>query len=184
MHKTGPIEEKEFLFELVSTQINVVEDKRSDNNAHKKKKAAGKHIYEQFVVRYEGTGRDVARLKEQWKRMKATAKKEVSDFECAQKTGGGKAPTPPSGLSELIKALLKHEFETLNNPFDDFMQTTPEVDADITSREDDNVCETNEIVTQPTTSYDSAESDNIAQEPTNRQVLHTLLKSKRKLWGH
>ena len=134
----------------------------------------------------QGTGRDVARLKEQWKGMKATAKKEVSDFERAQKkTGGGKAPTPPCGLSGLIKALLKHEFETFNNPFDDdFMQTTPEVDADITSREDDNVCETNEIVTQPTTSYASAESDNIAQEPTNRQVLHTLLKSKRKLWGH
>ncbi|KAI0218396.1 hypothetical protein LSAT2_029910 [Lamellibrachia satsuma] len=125
-------------------------------------------------------------LKEQWKRMKATAKKEVSDFERAQKkTGGGKAPTPPSGLSELIKALLKHEFETLNNSFDDdFMQTTPEVEAGITSREDDNARETNEIVTRPTTSYDSAETDNIAQEPTNRQVLHTLLKSKRKLWGH
>ena len=145
------VEEKEFLFELVSTQINVVEDKRSDNNAHKKKKAAWKHIYEQFEVRYEGTGRDVVRLNEQWKQMKATAKKEVSDFKRAQKkTGGGKA----------------------------------EVEADITSREDDNACETNEIVTQPTTSYDSAESDNIAQEPTNRQVLHTLLKFKRKLWGH
>ena len=48
------------------------------------------------MVPYEGTGRDVARLKEQWKRIKATAKKEVSDF-VQKKTGGGKAPTPPSG---------------------------------------------------------------------------------------
>ena len=79
VQKTGQLE-KEFLFELVSTQINVVKDKRRDNNAHKKQKAEWKHIYEQFVVRYEGTGHDVARLKEQWKQMKATAKKEVSDF--------------------------------------------------------------------------------------------------------
>ena len=29
--------EKGYMFELVSTQINVIEDKRSDTNAHKKK---------------------------------------------------------------------------------------------------------------------------------------------------
>ena len=134
------IGEKEYLFELVSTQINVIEDKRSDTNAHKKKRVAWKVIYEEFVVRYGGTGRDIARLKEQWKRMKATAKKEVSDFERAQKrTGGGKAPTPPSGLSEQIKALLKHEFETLSNPFDDDFVETNTAEKDMTPIEDYNL---------------------------------------------
>ena len=82
-------------------------------------------LKEQFVVRYSGTGRDIARLKEQWKRMKTTAKKELSDFERSQKkTVAGKVPISPSGLSEQIKALLKHEFETLSNPFDDdFIET-------------------------------------------------------------
>ena len=31
-------------------------------------------------MRYEGTCRDVARVKEQWKRIKATDKKEFSEF--------------------------------------------------------------------------------------------------------
>ena len=40
--------------------------------------------------------------------MKATAKKEISDLERAQKrTGGGKALIPPSGSIEQINALLK-----------------------------------------------------------------------------
>ena len=134
--------EKEYLFELVSTQINIIEDKKSDTNAHKKKRVAWKVIYDKFVVRYGGTGRDIARLKEQWKRIKSTAKKEVSDYERAQKrTGGGKAPIPPSGLSEQIKALLKHEFETLSNPFDDdFIEAnTAEPDKDMTTIEDYNL---------------------------------------------
>ena len=77
--------------------------------------------------------------------------------------GGGNASNPTNGLSELIKLQLKHEFETLNDPFvDDFMQTTPEVEADVTSIEDDNASERNELVTQLTTSYGSTESDNIA----------------------
>ena len=64
--------------------------------------------------------------------MKATAKKEVSDFERAQKRTG-------EAMHRYLLVILMHEFETLKNPLDnDFIETNI-LEKDMTTIEDYNL---------------------------------------------
>ena len=121
-------DEKELLFELVAEKVDILENKQNDANASRKKTAAWKEVYKKFIARFPD--RSLARLKEQWKRLKGVAKTEYSVFTRGQRgTGGGPPPLPPSELSSKIKDLLPREFTQLSNRYDD--------DADSQGNSDD-----------------------------------------------
>lgn len=72
-------EEKKMLLELCRQDITVVENKRLDADLSVLKNRAWTHIHRQFSAAF-GPERNVNRLKEQWRRMKAFARSEVSEY--------------------------------------------------------------------------------------------------------
>ncbi|XP_063421331.1 uncharacterized protein LOC134706374 [Mytilus trossulus] len=70
--------EKEYLLELCSQRVGVIEDKKSDLLTLSKKAAAWKFIHNKFCTRF-GRKRTPIRIKEQWKRMKIAARAELRD---------------------------------------------------------------------------------------------------------
>lgn len=76
--------EKEFLLECVDKFKVTVESKSNDVKIVKEKQAAWKGIEQMF--RENGYTRDMERIKQQWKRMKFAAKKNISNSEKEIKT--------------------------------------------------------------------------------------------------
>ncbi|CAC5393521.1 unnamed protein product [Mytilus coruscus] len=70
--------EKEYLLQLCSQRVGVIEDKKSDLLTLSKKAAAWKFIHNKFCARF-GRKRTPIRIKEQWKRMKIAARAELRD---------------------------------------------------------------------------------------------------------
>ena len=58
-------------------------------------------------------------LKQQWKRLKGGAKKEVATFRRESRMTGGPPPPSLSPLKVVIKDLCPREFIQIRNPFDD-----------------------------------------------------------------
>ena len=114
--------EKLTLFQLVSDKVHIIEDKKTDANAVKKKAAAWNEIYDKFVALNitGGSRRTVKQVKEKWKNLKGTSKTEISVYNKETKrTGDGPAREPPSEISHKIKDLIPNEFAQMINPFDD-----------------------------------------------------------------
>ena len=111
-------EEKSYLLELISEEINAIEDKRTDIDALKRKDMAWGSITKKFAVKYGN--KDKKRLKEQYQRLKLKAKEEFRNFDKHMKqTGGGPPGKTPGALSEIIHNLLPGEFINPINPFDE-----------------------------------------------------------------
>jgi hypothetical protein len=124
-------EEKELLCSLVADKISVVECKKIDVNSVKKKNQAWLEIHQMFSSSTTGSVRHVKELKEQWKRMKTSAKTEVSNsLKEIRQTGGGPPAAPVSDLTLKIKELIPREFSQLSNPFDDDMELNRPIDPD------------------------------------------------------
>ena len=123
-------EEKELLIELVSEKISVIENKKSDANATKRKNIVWRDIVQKFCSVSTGAIRDERELREQWKRLKAAAKNEVSNYKKELKrTGGGPEPKPPSDLTNKIKDLLPNDFEQTFNQYDDDFEELHDTDS-------------------------------------------------------
>ena len=111
-------EEKAHLLELVSSRIEIIEDKRVDADASKKKEEQWEEITKVFGAKY-GV-REKKKLKEQYQRLKLRAKAEYRDYQKSRKaTGGGPPPKPPGPLSEMLINLMPGEFVRPTNPFDE-----------------------------------------------------------------
>ena len=111
-------EQRELLLELIETRITVIEDKRIDGDANKKKGQAWKVILNEFSTRFPG--RNLTQLKDLWKRMKIAAKKEVSEHKrWSNGTGGGPPPPPLSDITIKIQELVPGEFIQMINEYDD-----------------------------------------------------------------
>ena len=90
---------------LIEPVVGIIEDKRSDGNAHKKKKEAWQKVIGGFIAIF-GT-RTLAQLKEAWKRLKISAKNDRSTFDREKRgTGGGPPPKEPSAISIQLLAEL------------------------------------------------------------------------------
>lgn len=72
-------EEKRMLLQLCRDDMTVIENKRLDSDLTSLKNRAWKHIHRRFSQTF-GPERNVNRLKEQWRRMKAFTRSEVSDY--------------------------------------------------------------------------------------------------------
>ena len=104
---------------LIEPVVGIIEDKRSGGNAHKKKKEAWQKVIDGFIAIF-GTTRTLAQLKEAWKRLKISAKKDWSRFDREKRgTGGGPPPKEPSAISIQLRDLIPREFMVLDNQFDD-----------------------------------------------------------------
>lgn len=91
-------EEKRMLLELCKRDVTVIENKRLDADLTALKNRAWKLIHVAFCRSF-GTERNVNRLKEQWRRMKAHTRAEVCDYQhrlntCGPEVADRKRPSP------------------------------------------------------------------------------------------
>ncbi|XP_040068604.1 uncharacterized protein LOC115317348 [Ixodes scapularis] len=114
--------EKLRLLDLILPYVAVIEDKSNDHevNVQKKKKRAWQVIDSNFRAESATKVRDLDRIKEQWRRMKLTAKKNWRDYSKElSRTGGGAPPKEPSAVDTAIKDALPHEFVRDTSAYDD-----------------------------------------------------------------
>ena len=88
--------------EIVKNHLAVIESKLTNNITNRKKNKVWQQITD--AVNAVGTvGRTVAEVKDKWKNLHSTAKKEFATFKReTKKTGSGPVPKPPSASSEKI----------------------------------------------------------------------------------
>jgi hypothetical protein len=122
-------EEKDMLINCINKRLSVIENKTTDTNNNARKLRAWKEIHEEFTAMFNNKDRNITRLKEQWRRMKQMAKKNVSKVKTyRQKTGGGPPLETENAVTELdwaISDMIPHEFEKDENIFD-FDNINPE----------------------------------------------------------
>jgi hypothetical protein len=115
-------EEKDMLINCINKRLSVIENKTTDTNNNARKLRAWKEIHEEFTAMFNNKDRNITRLKEQWRRMKQMAKKNVSKVKTyRQKTGGGPPLETENAVTELdwaISDMIPHEFEKDENIFD------------------------------------------------------------------
>ncbi|XP_046573127.1 uncharacterized protein LOC124281145 [Haliotis rubra] len=112
-------EHKLYILQCIEDNISIIEDKRCDANALKNKSTAWGRIKVSFQGRF-GINIDTDKLKQLWKRLKLTAKRELRNYEKElKKTGGGPPPKDVSNVSHRIISRIPREFEQLTNPYDD-----------------------------------------------------------------
>lgn len=72
-------EEKTALFSLIKSHASAIENKKIDAAASAMKTLAWQQVYRSFRGRFS-TERDITRMREQWRRMKAQARIEIYTF--------------------------------------------------------------------------------------------------------
>lgn len=72
-------EEKNALFSLIKIYVNAIENKKIDAAASAMKSQAWNQIYSAFRGRFSAA-RDITRIREQWRRMKAQARMEMYTY--------------------------------------------------------------------------------------------------------
>lgn len=72
-------EEKSALFSLIKHHVSAIENKKIDAAASAKKSVAWQKIYCAFRGQFSAD-RDITRIKEQWRRMKAQARMEMFSY--------------------------------------------------------------------------------------------------------
>jgi hypothetical protein len=83
-------EEKDMLINCINKRLPVIKNKTTDTNDNARKLGAWKEIHEEFTAMSNNKDRNITKLKEQWRRMKQMAKKNVFKVKTyIQKTGGG-----------------------------------------------------------------------------------------------
>ena len=147
------------LLNLLSEKVTIIEDKKSDASATKKKNKAWDEICTSFCSASIGCRRDLKEIRDQWKRMKAAAKNDFSRFVKEKKrTGGGPEPKAPNDLTMKIKDLLPKEFQQMSNPYDDDV-------SDSGTQEDEDYTE----MTPLDTSFSASSS--ISQAPSSSVLI-------------
>ncbi|XP_053999196.1 uncharacterized protein LOC128887375 isoform X3 [Hylaeus anthracinus] len=101
-------EEKNALFSLIKTHMAAIENKKIDAAASAMKTLAWQQIYTAFRGRFS-TDRDITRMREQWRRMKAQARMEMYTFAEKLKNLGPEeaAKCRPSNLSIDVWRLME-----------------------------------------------------------------------------
>ncbi|XP_011311327.1 uncharacterized protein [Fopius arisanus] len=117
-------EEKRALFTLIKAHINAIENKKIDTSATALKSLAWRQIYCDFKGKFS-TERDITRMREQWRRMKAQARVDINVFAEKVRTVGLEeaSKTRPSDLSvdvwRLLQILKKNESESTSDDSQD-----------------------------------------------------------------
>ncbi|XP_076240991.1 uncharacterized protein LOC143183351 [Calliopsis andreniformis] len=101
-------EEKKALFALIKAHANAIENKKIDAAASAMKNLAWQEIYCAFRGRFS-TDRDITRIREQWRRMKAQARMEMYSFAEKVRTLGPEEAVKfqPSNLSIEVWRLIE-----------------------------------------------------------------------------
>ena len=107
------------LIDIIREHVNVIENKKTDAAINRKKNDAWSKVYSAFCTKH-GNKRNLKQLKNQWKNIKANAKKSYANYEKEKaKTGGGPPPETPTGIYAEIQSLIPAEFKQFYNPYDD-----------------------------------------------------------------
>ncbi|XP_015119165.1 uncharacterized protein LOC107042583 [Diachasma alloeum] len=117
-------EEKRELFTLIKAHINAIENKKIDTSATALKSLAWRQIYCDFKGIFS-TERDITRMREQWRRMKAQARVDINTFAEKVRTVGLQeaSKSRPPALSvdvwRLLQVLKKNESEPTSDDSQD-----------------------------------------------------------------
>ncbi|XP_011699082.1 PREDICTED: uncharacterized protein LOC105456602 [Wasmannia auropunctata] len=120
-------EEKSALFALIKHHVNAIENKKIDAAASATKSLAWQQIYCAFRGRFSAD-RDITRIREQWRRMKAQARMEMYTYAEKMRTLGPEsaAKSRPSNLSievwRLMESVRKNDCENTVDRSDDSSQ--------------------------------------------------------------
>ena len=80
---------KVYLIDIIREHVNVIENKKTDAAINRKKNDAWSKVYSAFCTKHANK-RNLKQLKNQWKNIKANAKKGNANYEKEKaKTGGG-----------------------------------------------------------------------------------------------
>ena len=83
------------LTDIIREHVNVIDNKKTDAGINRKKNDAWSKVYSAFCTKH-GNKRNLKQLKNQWKNIKANAKKSYANYEKEKaKTIGGPPPEPP-----------------------------------------------------------------------------------------
>ncbi|XP_063821426.1 uncharacterized protein LOC135071594 [Ostrinia nubilalis] len=111
-------EEKEILRQLIGQSAHIIEDKSTKTSINIQKIKEWKNISNKFNE-ITGKLRSCAEMKLAWKRMKLSAKLNLSSHRREQtKTGGGPKPSSPSPEDLEIMAIAPHDFVIELNDYD------------------------------------------------------------------
>ncbi|KAJ8705243.1 hypothetical protein PYW07_000743 [Mythimna separata] len=111
-------EEKEILRQLISQSAHIIEDKSTKTAVNILKIKEWKNLSNKFNE-ITGKKRSVEEIKLAWKRMKLSAKLNVSAHRREQaRTGGGEKPQSPSAEDLQIMAIAPHDFVIEVNDYD------------------------------------------------------------------
>ena len=112
-------EEKEYLLDLIRDRVKFIEDKRTDGETNRKKTAAWQEVHRSFTEMYGKVPRTLKQLKDQWKHMKISAKKNFSHCQKKGAEAGEPPPRAPSELDTEVHLLLKAETKQLDDDEDE-----------------------------------------------------------------
>ncbi|XP_028051005.2 uncharacterized protein LOC105835285 isoform X2 [Monomorium pharaonis] len=116
-------EEKSALFALIKQHVAAIENKKIDAAASATKSLAWQQIYAAFRGRFSAD-RDITRIREQWRRMKAQARMEMYTYAEKVRSLGPEvaAKSRPSNLSievwRLMESVRKNDCETADRSDD------------------------------------------------------------------
>ncbi|XP_019700398.1 uncharacterized protein LOC105190680 [Harpegnathos saltator] len=101
-------EEKNALFALIKLHVNAIENKKIDQAASTMKALAWQQIYSAFRGKFSAD-RDIVRIREQWRRMKAQARIEMHTYAEKVRTLGPEVAVKfrPSSLSVEVWRLME-----------------------------------------------------------------------------
>ncbi|XP_059220268.1 uncharacterized protein LOC106093181 isoform X2 [Stomoxys calcitrans] len=112
-------EDRELLKDLIKKRVKVIENKNTDTNTNKLKKAAWMELVDDFNSLCTSGIRNLTQLRSQWSTIKMTAKKEMLSYRKQAKLTGGGPPTSLVALSgNDIAVWLPEEFVIDDNEFD------------------------------------------------------------------
>ena len=113
--------EKEYLMDIIRDKIRLIESKRSDAETNRRKAAAWQEVHRSFTEIYGEATRTLKQLKEQWKTMKISAKRNFSLFleeGVEASASGDPPPRAPSELDTEVHLLMTAETKEFD-PWDD-----------------------------------------------------------------
>ena len=112
--------EKIALSNAIEQHVSIIEDKKQDKDAKRKKDVAWGKTLEEFRRGSKNYNFDLEQLKGQWKRMKTDAKKEEGNVRRShQQTGGGAPPPPLSSDTATVIRMIPGDFrQPRRNTFD------------------------------------------------------------------
>uniref|UniRef100_A0A1I8Q2D2 Regulatory protein zeste n=1 Tax=Stomoxys calcitrans TaxID=35570 RepID=A0A1I8Q2D2_STOCA len=176
-------EDRELLKDLIKKRVKVIENKNTDTNTNKLKKAAWMELVDDFNSLCTSGIRNLTQLRSQWSTIKMTAKKEMLSYRKQAKLTGGGPPTSLAALSgNDIAVWLPEEFVIDDNEFDSDVIFSKKDASEKTNSVDENLVKIAEVDVACRKELHSLRMEVERKRIRNLDLEHELLKMRLKYY--